>query len=144
MGDHKLPGLIPGRGAIIARFGSGHGALLLVVLHLALSRKAREQQLEYIAEQIQAFNHVILMGDMNAAIDHLWLHSPLRDTSLRPAVPERGTFPSWQPRECLDHFWISPDIELDSVDVLPYCHSDHLPIAIDVRLPDSCLPFPDS
>ncbi|MEN1728787.1 MAG: endonuclease/exonuclease/phosphatase family protein, partial [Pseudomonadota bacterium] len=47
--EHKLPGAIPGRGAMVARFGEGEEGFWLVVLHLALGRRARSQQLDYVA-----------------------------------------------------------------------------------------------
>jgi endonuclease/exonuclease/phosphatase family metal-dependent hydrolase len=47
---HRLPGRIPGRGAIEARFDLANGESLVVFLvHLALGRRARRSQLDYVA-----------------------------------------------------------------------------------------------
>jgi len=61
----KLPGMIPGRGALTVRYGHGEDALVLVIAHLALGRRARFRQLECIADIIGNYQHAIVMGDMN-------------------------------------------------------------------------------
>src|SRR5699024_7444306 len=48
--EHKLPGRLPGRGALIARFGDPANALTVVVTHLALTRGSRSQQLAAICD----------------------------------------------------------------------------------------------
>ena len=48
--DYKLPGRIPGRGALLARYGDDESALVIVVIHLALGRRARRNQLAFVAE----------------------------------------------------------------------------------------------
>ena len=42
--EHRLPGTLPGRGAIHARFGEGPDALHVLVAHLALSHRGRTRQ----------------------------------------------------------------------------------------------------
>ena len=53
--DHKLPGLLPGRGAIVLRYGSLQVPLVLVILHLSLGQ--RNNQLSYIKELIKDYRH---------------------------------------------------------------------------------------
>jgi endonuclease/exonuclease/phosphatase family metal-dependent hydrolase len=48
MQDHKLPGAIPGRGAIVARLPYGDTSVLVVLLHLSLGERSRRLQLEYV------------------------------------------------------------------------------------------------
>ncbi|MGY4491454.1 endonuclease/exonuclease/phosphatase family protein [Pseudomonas putida] len=133
--DHPLPGPA-GRGAILARFGEGADALVVVMMHLALGTRTRARQLAYIRELIGGYRHQILMGDMNTHASDLLLHSPLRDLGLLAPQAE-ATFPSWRPQRCLDHILLSPTLTLERVQVLPQPISDHLPVAVEIRLPDS-------
>ena len=48
--EHRLPGAMPGRGAIHARFGEGPDALHIFVAHLALSHRGRVRQLNYLSD----------------------------------------------------------------------------------------------
>ncbi len=131
----KLPGMIPGRGALTVRFGEGENAVLMMIAHLALGRRARMQQLGYLAELISDFRHVMLMGDLNCTSDSTELEWLQSRTWLREPVYDLKTFPSWRPRRSLDHILVSPFIAVERVEVLPYMISDHLPVAMDIRLP---------
>lgn len=133
--DHPLPGPA-GRGAILARFGEGKDALVVVMMHLALGSKTRARQLAYIRELIGGYRHQVLMGDMNTHANDLLLHSPLRDLGLIAPQAE-ATFPSWRPQRCLDHILLSPGLALERFEVLPHPISDHLPVAVEIRLPDA-------
>lgn len=133
--DHPLPGPA-GRGAILARFGEGDEALVVVMMHLALGTRTRARQLAYIRELIGGYKHQILMGDMNTHASDLLQHSPLRDLGLLAPQAE-ATFPSWQPKRCLDHILLSPSLTLERVQVLAQPISDHLPVAVEIRLPDT-------
>ena len=133
--DHPLPGPA-GRGAILVRFGEGADALVVVVMHLALGTKTRTRQLAYIRELIGGYQHQVLMGDMNTHANDLLQTSPLRDLGLLAPQME-ATFPSWRPQRCLDHILLSPSLTLERVQVLNQPISDHLPVAVDIRLPGS-------
>jgi len=69
--NHKLPGLIPGRGAIEAILGDGDEQLRIIVAHLSLSNRARKQQVKYLADKIKGFPYVIIMGDLNCSSTEL-------------------------------------------------------------------------
>jgi len=133
--DHPLPGPA-GRGAIFLRFGEGPEALAVVMMHLALGARTLTRQLAYIRELISSFRHQVLMGDMNTHASDLLLHSPLRDLGLLAPQVE-ATFPSWRPQRCLDHILLSPSLTLERVEVLAQPISDHLPVAVEIRLPGS-------
>ena len=133
--DHPLPGPA-GRGAILVRFGEGKDALIVVMMHLALGAKTRALQLGYIRELIGGYRHQILMGDMNTHANDLLERSPLRDLGL-VAPQVEATFPSWRPQRCLDHILLSPSLTLERVEVLSQPISDHLPVAVEIRLPDA-------
>ncbi|GAA0790477.1 hypothetical protein GCM10009109_17970 [Marinobacterium sediminicola] len=133
--DHRLPGLIPGRGAILVRFGEGHNSLLIIVLHLALGARTQDRQLRYIRELVESHPHVVLMGDMNNPLEHLLNRPAMRGLKLVSAEDTLHTYPSWQPRHALDHILISPSLDLRNVRVLDYTISDHRPIAMEIGLP---------
>ncbi|MDD7804939.1 MAG: endonuclease/exonuclease/phosphatase family protein [Endozoicomonas sp. (ex Botrylloides leachii)] len=136
MEDHKLPGLISGRGAIVAYFGHKSSPLVVIVMHLALGQRVRNMQLSYIRDLIQGYQHIVLMGDMNTHAEQLLNDSPLRDTPLQSVHWDKNTFPSWNPKRSLDHILISPLLKVKQVEVLNVPISDHLPIAVEIELPD--------
>src|SRR3990167_5331169 len=45
-----------------------------------------------------------------------------------------ATFPSWRPQRCLDHILLSPGLALERFEVLALPISDHLPVAVEIRL----------
>ena len=64
-----------------------------------------------------------------------------REREREHDVPEQvapqvaATFPSWRPQRCLDHILLSSELVLERVEVLSLPISDHLPVAVDIRLP---------
>ena len=137
MEDHKLPGAIPGRGAIIVRLPFGEASVLVVLLHLSLGERSRALQLDYVRGLIESEEHVVVMGDMNSHLADLLFDSPLAETSLRPAETVGPTYPSWRPALALDHILVSPTLEIGDCEVLDCRLSDHLPIAVNLRRTES-------
>ncbi|MCK9530273.1 MAG: endonuclease/exonuclease/phosphatase family protein [Gammaproteobacteria bacterium] len=129
--EYKLPGFIPGRGALLARYGE----LVVVLIHLALGQRTRLQQLEYIAEVVAEYEHVVLMGDMNCEPGSLEMQLLFRRTGLREPVEGMCTFPSWRPARNIDHILVSPTLEIAQCQVLNHALSDHLPIAVEIAIP---------
>lgn len=121
--EHKLPGLIPGRGVLEVRFGNGPDALHVLILHMALGRRGRLRQIEFLAEQVRSYRHVILMGDLNCRSDSPEMAVLLDKARLRESTPGLYTFPSWQPNRQLDHILVSPSITVERVEVLGYTYS---------------------
>ena len=134
--EHKLPGL-PGRGVLDVRFGSGPDALHVLILHMALGRRGRLRQIGFLAERVADYRHVILMGDLNCDSDSPEMAVLVETARLREPASGLHTFPSWQPSRQLDHILVSSSIGVEQVEVLDYAFSDHLPIAMAVRLPES-------
>jgi endonuclease/exonuclease/phosphatase family metal-dependent hydrolase len=133
--DYPLPGRIPGRGALFARFGQGHDALVVVIAHLSLGAQARQGQLGFIAELLSDYPHAVLMGDLNTEAQSAEMRHLFAKTSLQPPTSPMLTFPSWKPRRALDHILTSADIRLEKVWTLPQAFSDHLPLAAEIILP---------
>lgn len=134
--ETPLPGL-PGRGAIWVHFGRGEKVLLLGVVHLALSPRARRRQLEFIADYIAPYEHVIVMGDFNCGASSPELRRFLTRTGLIDPIPSARTFPSWQPLRKLDHILVSRSLEIKQMQVYDFVCSDHLPIGMEMALPET-------
>lgn len=132
----RLPSLIPGRGAIAARFGDVQEPLAVFMLHLALSRRARLRQLSYLSELINEYPHVILMGDMNCRPGSPEMDVLFRNTRLREPPAEILTFPSWRPQFHIDHILVTPDLRVREIHAINHAYSDHLPIAMEIELPE--------
>lgn len=133
--DHKLPGKIPGRGAILCCLRSGEESLALVVVHLSLGSRARLKQLAYVREIIADYKHVVLMGDMNTQLHRLMGHSPLKYANLHSPAEEIKTYPSWRPTFSLDHILLSPELFVNHAVAIDCNLSDHLPVAVDISIP---------
>lgn len=134
--EHRLPGVIPGRGALIVRYGSGRHALMLMLVHLALGRRARLRQLGFIGEIAGTHRNLILMGDLNCRSDSPEIGTLIERAGLREPTHDLHTFPSWRPIRNIDHILVSPSLRVMDVSVLNYPLSDHLPIAMEIVLPD--------
>jgi endonuclease/exonuclease/phosphatase family metal-dependent hydrolase len=137
---HRLPGP-PGRGALVAEIGDAPGTLAVFVLHLALGRGTRLRQMHYLAGLVNRFEHVIFMGDLNCDPASPELQLLLAETRLESPLEtllgQQGTFPSWRPRRRIDHILVTPEIQVQRSFVPGWRYSDHLPIAMDVILPES-------
>lgn len=135
--EHKLPGMIPGRGVLSVGFGDDGNALTLLIVHFALGKRARYQQILYVSELIRECRHVILMGDLNFQSDSEEMELLVDSTELREPIPGLYTFPSWRPYRNIDHILVSPSLKVMRVSTLDYPFSDHLPIAMEVVLPEA-------
>lgn len=137
VGDHPLPGLIPGRRVLHVDVDSPVGPLRMFVVHLALGRSAQRQQIEYIASLTGSDVPSILMGDFNCDAEVLRQHPALRKAGFVVAEHHRPTFPSWAPSRAIDHIVTSPHLSVDDLYTLPRLHSDHLALGahLSVRGP---------
>lgn len=139
--DYKLPGL-PGRGALMARYGRSDGpALHVCVLHLALSRRSRLKQLAFVSELIHDLPYVVVMGDLNCEPGSPELKLLTEVTQLCDPVCEVMTFPSWRPHKMLDHILVTPSLRVEQIRVANLTCSDHLPITMEVELPEELALF---
>jgi len=107
--DHRLPGIIPGRGTLLVRYGEGESRLDVAVVHLALGKRARRQQLRFLTEMLASSQNLIVMGD--------------------------PSFPSWQPQRAIDHILVSHTLVAREAEVLDVTYSDHCPVVLEVELP---------
>jgi len=131
--DHKLPGAIPGRGALVMRLPFGSEELLVVILHLSLGGRSQSRQLEYVGELIDGHDNVVVLGDLNAPLAGLLNSSPLAGCGLRTHPRACPTYPAWAPSQIIDHALVSKALELKEYEVLDCGLSDHRPLAVTVE-----------
>ena len=125
-----------GRGALLALFGHPPHQLAVVIAHLSLGQASRATQFSFLRELVWPYAHVVLMGDFNCAGEHPRFLRFLLETGLRQAGhPAPATFPSWQPQRAIDHVLLSEGLHCNSYAALPVLLSDHLPLAVELRLP---------
>ncbi len=131
-----LPGLIPGRGAMIVRYGRPEEPLILVMLHLALGARTQRAQIAHLCEAIRSYRYVVFMGDFNCHAERLLEETALGELDLAPLPLQMKSFPSWRPEKSLDHILVSRTLKVRNAGVICFPISDHLPVAIDIALPD--------
>lgn len=135
--DYKLPGL-PGRGVLMARFGKTlDESLYLCIVHLSLGRSTRMKQLAFISELIKELPYVVVMGDFNCEPNSPEFRYFVNSTKLCDPIDDIHTFPSWKPRKMLDHILVTPTLHVEHLRILDCTCSDHLPIAMEICLPDA-------
>ncbi|KFI21743.1 endonuclease/exonuclease/phosphatase family protein [Nitrosococcus oceani] len=132
---YRLPGLVPGRGAILAHFGDPKNPLIVLLIHLALGRRSRTQQLDFISNLVHNHPYVVVMGDLNCQLHSPELRALLRKTGLKAPVTKIATYPSWRPKRHIDHILVSPSLEVIQVGALAHAVSDHLPLATEILVP---------
>lgn len=110
--------------------------LLICIMHLALGKRARLLQMGYISELVGEYSQLVVMGDFNCGINSKELQNLVRDTHLLLPSQNLKTFPSWRPNRKYDHILISESLHLKTTRVLEHTHSDHLPICVEIELPD--------
>lgn len=133
--EHKLPGL-RGRGAMLVELRTNREPLLICIMHLALGKRARRLQLGYIGELVSEYSQLVVMGDFNCGVESRELLDLVENTHLRLPSCDLNTFPSWRPNRKYDHILISESLKLNNTEVLEHTHSDHLPISVEIGLPD--------
>lgn len=134
---HKLPGTLPGRGAMLAEFGSPATALAVVVTHLALTRGSRSAQLAAIRALVEPFPHAVVMVDTNCSPERLRDDPAFADGRLRIHETRLPSFPSWRPRRAIDHVLTTPDLPVVDARSVDVRLSDHRPVAMEIAVPDS-------
>jgi endonuclease/exonuclease/phosphatase family metal-dependent hydrolase len=133
--EHRLPGVIPGRGTLLVRFGEGFGGLDIAVVHLALGKRARTQQLKFLSRELDSGRNLVVIGDFNTHVDSPQVME-FRDT-LALSAPTSGlaTYPSWQPQRAIDHILVSRTLTTGQAKVVDVTYSDHCPVALEIDLP---------
>jgi endonuclease/exonuclease/phosphatase family metal-dependent hydrolase len=135
--EHRLPGVIPGRGTLLARFGLGTGGLDVAVVHLALGKRARAQQLKFLSRELDSGRNLVVMGDFNTSADSPSVREFCETMALRAPTHGMASYPSWQPQRAIDHILVSESLEVGRAEVYGEVFSDHRPVALEIKLPSS-------
>lgn len=135
--DYALPSRIPGRGALLVRYGDGADSLTVAIAHLSLSPKARNAQLAFLGELLSGPGHKVLMGDFNCESDSCEMDALYRSTPLQPPGQRVLSFPSWRPSRAIDHILVSGGVDVERRWTLADLSSDHLAVAAQIALPGS-------
>lgn len=139
--SHTLPGRVPGRAAVIYRLGHLNNAdsryLTVIVTHLALGERDRRSQLSHLQTLVKNDEHVILMGDLNCETDELRQHPFFRDRGFLHHPEVKASHPSWKPDRLIDHILVTPEIKILRGGPLDFIWSDHLPVFMEVALPEN-------
>ena len=133
---HRLPAG-PGRGASLFEFGDDPLALRVCSLHLALGRRARGRQLDFISALVRDYESLIVMGDLNAGCESDEVRRFVDCTGLLEPACDQATFPSWRPIRKIDHILVSGALKVHTAMVLNFPMSDHLPVFVELELPDN-------
>ncbi|MEJ8569525.1 endonuclease/exonuclease/phosphatase family protein [Elongatibacter sediminis] len=133
--EFRLPGAIPGRGSLVIRFGAGEDALVVAVVHLALGKRARRQQLEFLTRQFDGHSNLVVMGDLNAQTHSREISAFCAALYLEAPTRSLASYPSWQPQRAIDHILLSRSLPSASAAVLDVDYSDHCPVEVEVALP---------
>ncbi len=137
--EHVLPSRIPGRGALEVHFGDQNDPLVVVLSHLSLSRRTRAKQLNYLSEIVKQHKHAVVMGDFNAHYNSAEFLPFFSNTDFGKPDETQMTFPSWKPKHSLDHILTSAELQQNQPEVFGVNFSDHLPVGIDIDIPQGVL-----
>ena len=133
--EFRLPGVIPGRGSLVVRFGKGDEGLVIAVVHLALGKRARKLQLEFLSRQLGAHANLVVMGDLNTPVSSPEVQDFCRRLDLSSPTGGLPSYPSWQPQRAIDHILLTQPLLSLNPRVLQVTYSDHCPVELEVQLP---------
>ena len=110
--------------------------LVVFLVHLALGRSARGQQLKDLYEMVKNTRKPhIVAGDFNIFWGEEEIAEFLENTGMINADTRRlPSYPSWQPTRHLDFVLHSPEIAITDFQMPPVIFSDHLPVVCDFEL----------
>ncbi|MCX7122607.1 MAG: endonuclease/exonuclease/phosphatase family protein [Gammaproteobacteria bacterium] len=132
---YVLPSKLPGRGVTTFCIGSKNAPLFIVNVHLSLGPKSQSEQLGFIRDLTEKYEHVIVMGDFNMSPSQLGELDVFKNR-LNLAVSDALTYPSWKPKKQLDYILLSHSLKVQKAGVLNLPYSDHLPMFAEIILPN--------
>jgi len=106
------------------------------LLHLALQKKVRQEQLNHLIKITDRSKPMIIAGDLNTFSGEDELEGIKHRLNLKnPNTRQTPTYPSWSPKRQLDYILCSDTINVTNIEVADIKHSDHLPLIIDIEEP---------
>lgn len=104
----------------------------IFLVHLALRKKIRAEQLLFLAELVKSDKPTIVAGDFNTFSGPEELDAFCKKLKLvNPNRKGHSTYPSWAPNRQLDHILCSKHIKIKRFTVPMVKFSDHLPLIMD-------------
>jgi len=135
---HLLASALQQRSCLETTIDLGERRITFFSVHLGLETQERQRQLdELLALTADAPAPKTLVGDFNANPDSDEIARVLSQFESAYALAGRDsgyTSPADSPRETIDYVFVSPDIQVDSAEVIPSLASDHLPVVARVQL----------
>lgn len=136
--EHRLPGRIPGRGAMVFAIQTPHAVVSVIIVHLALGRYARQEQIDFLIELVSESaaitRNLVVLGDFNCEADNVHLLRLCKSCNLVQSVDKHATYPSWRPMRQIDHVLVSKRVPITSAKVLDHRYSDHRPVLVNLDL----------
>jgi endonuclease/exonuclease/phosphatase (EEP) superfamily protein YafD len=140
LGQQRRPG-------VIARLDLGASVLALVTIHprAPLHNRAFGDRNEQLLAATKVVETVpppkLLVGDFNTSPWSPYYTRVVRDTNLRDARKGFGLLPTWPAAlpwlgVPIDHCLVSPELTVARMRTGPNIGSDHLPLIIDLRVPE--------
>lgn len=119
--------------------------VVILLVHLALSYKARHEQLTELKRLVRSVDKpCIVAGDFNAFKGHDELELFREASGLLNAGPvDSLTYPSWKPRRSLDFILHTSDVAINDFRVPQVAYSDHLPLIVDFEIKTLKRRYPD-
>jgi endonuclease/exonuclease/phosphatase (EEP) superfamily protein YafD len=102
----------------------------------------RNEQLQEIGETLATLeNPVIVVGDLNAPMWSHYYQKTFSDSGLRNTRQGFGIMPTYEPNNFfkaipVDHCLVSEDIQVVNMRLGPSLGSDHVPIIVDLSIPN--------
>lgn len=129
--NEHLPSRIKGRGILAGAVQSPYGEIVIANVHLSLGALDQYKQIRHIREVLKPHPNVCLMGDFNCPPDAEQLYL-LTDHDYTHLNHGTHTYPSWNPKQTLDHIFVKGAITGQS-QVAQFTESDHLPVIVEIR-----------
>lgn len=128
--NEHLPSRIKGRGILAAEVQTDSGCFVVANVHLSLGAVDQFHQMRFIRQKLDSYENVCLMGDFNCPPDaeQLCLLTDHDYTRLGDGLP---TYPSWKPKQTLDHIFVKGSLKGHSR-VSQFTASDHLPVIVEI------------
>lgn len=135
--DLKLPGRVGGRGALIVELDMDP-ATIVACVHLSLGQADQLQQVEFLADHLNLPRYGrtrrIVCGDFNCGVKSLPMERLSEMCELRALTSGIDkTYPSWAPRQALDHILSDDKTFEHEVLVEKSTYSDHRPVSAQFK-----------
>ena len=109
----------------------------------------RNEQLKDIGETVAALEKpAIAIGDLNVSMWSKFYQSAFKDSGLRNARQGLGVMPTYETKNMfkaipIDHCLVSEEIQVLNMRVGPTLGSDHVPIIVDLMIPNLVKNLPE-